>query len=405
MPRVPPNRPPRGLKRRNVRGPPVRPLMPWRDSNCLASAGVSIQTPKVSDGANGAEQREENMRTNPLFLSIVAALSACAEETFDAQGCISATADQTSCPPAGAVRTKDVWLPGRCGDDLEVTAVKSGGTLESIVGQDGSSTPACCYIVEVTDHDESAECVVGRPYYDDGAARRAPLLADVVHPRSADRSSHTSRVHSSDDFDALRAAAWANAGAAEHASVAAFSRLALQLMALGAPNELVRDAHQAALDEIGHAELCWRLARDLGGAHVSAGPFPFQAPVALDVQLAEFAAVTAREGCLEETLGAHVAAIAATLASDTGVRNALQTIATEEAAHAVLSFRIVAWALRVGGPEVRAAVQAAFTGACLPLNLAELALRTQIDISSLREAAHVGISEVLDPACARLLSA
>ena len=100
-----------------------------------------------------------------------------------------------------------------------------------------------------------------------------------------------------------------------------------------------------------------------------------------------------------------MAAVAATLAPDAAVRNALQTIATEEAAHAILSFRIVAWALRVGGPEVNAAVQAAFTGACLPLNLAELALRTQIDISSLREAAQRGISEVLEPARARLLSA
>ena len=110
------------------------------------------------------------MRPNPLLLSIIAALSGCgeetAEETFDAQGCISATADQTSCPAAGDVRIKDVWLRGRCGDDLEVTAVKSGGTLESIVEQDGRSFPACCYLVEVIDHDEKAECAVGRPYYE-----------------------------------------------------------------------------------------------------------------------------------------------------------------------------------------------------------------------------------------------
>jgi hypothetical protein len=330
------------------------------------------------------------MRTNPLLLSILAALSACAEKTFDARGCISATAEQTSCPAAGDLRKKDIWLPGLCGDDLEVTGVKSAGTLETVVRDDGTSIPACCYLVEVTDHDQGQECVVGRPYYEDGAARRAPLLGTVP---------------AADDFDARRAAAWANAGAAEHASVAAFSRLALQLMALGAPNELVRDAHRAALDEIGHAELCWRLARDLGGPRVSAGPFPFQAPVALDVQLAELAAATAREGCLEETLGAHVAAAAAALAPDGAVRDALKTIAAEEATHAVLSFRIVAWALRVGGPEVVAAVRAALTGATLPLDLAELALRTQVDTSSLREAAQRGLSEVLEPARARLLSA
>ena len=48
-----------------------------------------------------------------------------------------------------------------------------------------------------------------------------------------------------------KAEAWRLAGLAEHSSVAAFGRVALELMAVGAPGRLVADAHQAAIDEVG----------------------------------------------------------------------------------------------------------------------------------------------------------
>jgi hypothetical protein len=46
----------------------------------------------------------------------------------------------------------------------------------------------------------------------------------------------------------------------EHASVAAFARFTLDLLALGAPADLVQSAQQALGDEIAHAELCFGLA-------------------------------------------------------------------------------------------------------------------------------------------------
>ena len=42
---------------------------------------------------------------------------------------------------------------------------------------------------------------------------------------------------------------WTRAAQMEHASVAAFSRFSLQLLAVGAPPSLLEDAHRAALDE------------------------------------------------------------------------------------------------------------------------------------------------------------
>ena len=51
-------------------------------------------------------------------------------------------------------------------------------------------------------------------------------------------------------LNASKAQAWRLSGLAEHSSVAAFARAALELMAVGAPAELVADAHQAAIDEV-----------------------------------------------------------------------------------------------------------------------------------------------------------
>ena len=119
------------------------------------------------------------------------------------------------------------------------------------------------YRVLVSDSDDEEICAVdGRPYRDGSVALRAPVRSSS--PAVASR----------------RAAAWERAGADEHASVAAFARLSLQLMAHGAPADLLRDVHQAALDEVGHAERCWSVARRLGAASVGAAPFPFTSPVA-----------------------------------------------------------------------------------------------------------------------------
>jgi hypothetical protein len=108
---------------------------------------------------------------------------------------------------------------------------------------------------------------------------------------------------------------------------------------------------------------------------------------------------------MAETLGAHVMAAAARLAPEPVVREALAAIAAEEATHAVLSFRIVAWALAAGGADVRAAVQAELERPWPRLDVAELALRAGIEAVELEAAAGAGVSEVLEPAVAQLLAA
>jgi hypothetical protein len=52
------------------------------------------------------------------------------------------------------------------------------------------------------------------------------------------------------DQRARLAAQWATDGAAEHASIASFARVTLQLMALGAPAGLLADTQRGAADEV-----------------------------------------------------------------------------------------------------------------------------------------------------------
>jgi hypothetical protein len=172
-----------------------------------------------------------------------------------------------------------------------------------------------------------------------------------------------------------------------------------------APLELLRAAHEAAVDEIAHAEACLRLAERFGGARVTPGPFPFPAELALSNDLAELAKAAVREGCLAETLGAHLAVVAAQHAPEADIRETLHRLGADEARHSVLSYRVVAWALRAGGAAVRDTVNDAFAEPWPQLDVTELALRSGVAAAVLQAAADAGIREILEPARAQLLAA
>lgn len=334
------------------------------------------------------------MRQSPLLAAILAALAGCAgTETRAGSGCMDVPSSQTTCPAKAEIKEGQLYISGyaECGDQID--ELTGDGKREDgfrTLSPSGMVVPvsSCCYPVEIVHHD--AYCgTPGRPYFEDGRVVLAPLCSSRGR---AERE------------PSPRAVAWARAGAAEHASVAAFSRLALELMALGAPSDLLRAAHQAALDEVGHAELCFALAEASGYARVSPQAFPIR-DVKLAPSLAALARAAVREGCLSETLGAEVTLTIAELAPDPEVRAALSSIAREEATHAVLSFRIVAWALQVGGVDVERAVRAAFEEPWPTLDTEELALRAEVSRERVAEATVRAVNEVLAPAAARLLAA
>ncbi len=203
-----------------------------------------------------------------------------------------------------------------------------------------------------------ATCSIGRPFVVEGAVRFAPLAgrSDWARPTELGAGGPDAAL-----CERL-AAEWARAGQMEHASVAAFARFTLQLLALGAPPGLVADAQAAALDELEHARLCFGLASAYAGRPLGPGPLPVDGALA-DMSLEGAVLTAVVEGCVGETLAALEAAEAREWAREGAARDALSVIVGDEARHAELAWRFVAWGLERGGAPLRAAVGEAFARA------------------------------------------
>jgi hypothetical protein len=153
------------------------------------------------------------------------------------------------------------------------------------------------------------------------------------------------------------ARAYAEDARAEHASVAAFARFSLELLACGAPPDLVADAHRAALDEIDHARLGFAVATRIGGEPVGPGALAMDAAALAPRGLVDLVHATAREGCLGETLAAFEAAAARDACEDATLRDLWDAVARDEARHAALAWRFAAWAIDIEGEAARVAFE------------------------------------------------
>lgn len=178
---------------------------------------------------------------------------------------------------------------------------------------------------------------IGRPFWIDGEARLAcaPELLDDV------------------------AAHWLALARGEHASVAAFARFIALLQRHAAPAQLIREAIAAAADEVRHTELALDLASRTAGRRLELGALAIDdALIDIDdLRAAVCAAV--REGCIDETLAAHEALCLARVAEDAQVVAVLERIAADEARHAALAWRFVAWAIE-RHPQLRPVVAEQF---------------------------------------------
>jgi hypothetical protein len=130
----------------------------------------------------------------------------------------------------------------------------------------------------------------------------------------------------------------------EHASVAAFARFTMLMLSVGAPPELVVASQRASLDEVNHARDCFALANRYGDGATGPGALDVHDSIG-PMSLADLAALTAEEGCVGETLGAALATEQLALVTDPVARRVLARIAKDEARHAELAWRFVAWAV------------------------------------------------------------
>lgn len=180
-------------------------------------------------------------------------------------------------------------------------------------------------------------CDIGRPLTTtEGAWRRAPIVA-----RADWAASLPDLGDLPPDTRAALVAHWSDVAALEHASVASFARHTLELMALGAPPDLLLAVQQASSDEIRHARLAFGVLEALGDGARGPGALPLHdvdartSPVDILIGLLV-------EGCLGETQGAAEAAEAAARATGP-LRDVLAEIAADEARHAALAWRTVRW--------------------------------------------------------------
>lgn len=135
---------------------------------------------------------------------------------------------------------------------------------------------------------------------------------------------------------------WIDAARAEHASIAAFGNLSLQLLALGAPPGLLEATHAAALDEIRHARDAFAIASRLAGRTIEPGPFPEAARMSAQITLRALAVETFVDGCIAEACAALEASRAAREA-EPSIAAVLEGVAADESRHAALAWSIVAW--------------------------------------------------------------
>jgi hypothetical protein len=160
------------------------------------------------------------------------------------------------------------------------------------------------------------------------------------------------------------AAQWRENGKTEHASVAAFARLTLDLVGLGAPPALVAAANRDALDEIRHTELCFALARSLDGRAESPAAFPEAAtaralPRTRALALARLAVDSLIDGALHEGVSARIVAKLARRCEVEAIRVVLEEIAADEGRHAAHGWQVVRWCHAQGGEAVLAALRGA----------------------------------------------
>lgn len=207
---------------------------------------------------------------------------------------------------------------------------------------------ACCYTWVVP-------CPGGRAFRD---ATGTPSVA-----RTMARSDWSAAIgalqigHLSPEARESSAEHWTREAAFEHASVASFAQLTLDLLAVGAPPDLLVATQRAALDEIEHARISFAIASAYGAAAV--GPAALAASPGRCRTLADIARLTFIDACVGESVAAASLAEDSRAAADPVLRELLAGMAEDEERHAELAWRIVAWALRSGDPNVAHAVAAA----------------------------------------------
>jgi hypothetical protein len=254
---------------------------------------------------------------------------------------------------------------------------------------------------------------IRRPFLVGSSLRRADAAPRTDWTRDAAPSSSSSDLDLT-TRDAL-ARDWLHDACEEYASIAAFARFTMHLVSVGAPPDMIAESQRASLDEIEHARACFALAQRYGAGTMGPGSLSLEGAMP-PVTLAEIAALTAEEGCVGETLGVLLAEQQLATTTDPFVRAILvdARIVEDEARHAELAWRFVAWAIARGGEPVRDAVRAAIQRATAEMLAVPIRTYAGVDAAAWRAHGRLtcadaravavrGLRDVVEPCAAGLL--
>lgn len=316
---------------------------------------------------------ERDQRLRSFRLRLLAAFGIGMAPGLFYSGEVEADVETTECYMLAEGET---CLPLAMGDSiierLDISGTDDGCTEYTVTNQviEGVEAGQCCYTVNADNAncddyiDDDFECgCYGRPYVAAAEVISAPTVRSSSWGTQAAAELIPDLTGLSIEQRAALAEFWSDNARAEHSSVAGFHRLCLELIAHGAPLELLERSQQAAADELAHARICYALASHYAGEPLGPGPMPIGSAAPIAATLVELAVATAREGCLAETSAAWLASEMAAAAEDPAVRAALEQIAREEQEHAELSWMTLRWAIDLGGDEVRKAVAEVFANA------------------------------------------
>ena len=145
---------------------------------------------------------------------------------------------------------------------------------------------------------------------------------------------------------------WTTKALGEHASVSSFAAFVMALMANNAPPDLINDALEAAQDEVRHAQISFEIASLLKGFPVEPSNMP-PSNQTFNANLTQLALAVTREGCIDETISALIAAVEVDSSIDRylgidanfkeKIKQEVRTIAIEEAGHSSLAWRTLRW--------------------------------------------------------------
>jgi hypothetical protein len=145
--------------------------------------------------------------------------------------------------------------------------------------------------------------------------------------------------------DIRRAAdAWAEIALGEHASIPSFARFVMELVAVGAPPELLTRAAAAISDEVRHARMAFSMAGELLGHPVGPSEIDISGALTKQPEIPDICIAAFVDGCIEEGIAAEQARLAAAECSGRGA-NIWRIVAKDEYSHAELAWSSVEWML------------------------------------------------------------